>query len=305
MVSFQIIFINQAVFLRRPFLFRFVFGNFIFKIIISSNRFMRILHRLLILSVLFTLLSYSSFAQLYKIELPEKVKASSVIVEGKVINKKSFWNDAHTMIYTANTIEVYKSFKGNVTEKTMEIMTQGGSVGPDAITVSELLQLDLGKIGIFFCEQNSINLKSPFSKKILYDVYSSDQGFLRYDIENDEAYAPFASYKKIEENLYKLIQQQTGQSFRVINSAFNISSITEQKALQSGATTLATISSFSPTTVHGGALNDPTNNVYKWQRRLYCSVQHKHRRRWQRLRYFPCKGIVSSCTCNMERCSRC
>src|SRR6266496_295301 len=261
MVSFQIIFINQAVFLRRPFLFRFVFGNFIFKIIISSNRFMRILHRLLILSVLFTLLSYSSFAQLYKIELPEKVKASSVIVEGKVINKKSFWNDAHAMIYTANTIEVYKSFKGNVTEKTMEIMTQGGSVGPDAITVSELLQLDLGKIGIFFCEQNSINLKSPFSKKIFYDVYSSDQGFLRYDIENDEAYAPFASYKKIEENLYKLIQQQTGQSFRVINSAFNISSITEQKALQSGATTLATISSFSPTTVHGGALNDPTNNV--------------------------------------------
>ena len=91
------------------------------------------------------------------------------------------------MIFTANTVEIYKSFKGNVDQKTIEIMTQGGSVGPDAITVSDLLQLDIGKTGIFFCEPNRINLKSPFSKKILFDVYSSDQGFLRYDLENDEA----------------------------------------------------------------------------------------------------------------------
>src|SRR6266487_4320688 len=200
---------------------------------------MKVLFRRLFLYILFILLSYSPFAQLYKIELIEKIKASSIIVEGKVINKKSFWNNAHTMIFTANTIEVYKSFKGNVTEKRIEIMTQGGSVGPDAITASDLLQLDVGKIGMFFCEPNRINLKSPFTKKKLFDVYSSDQGFLRYDLKKDEAFAPFATYKKIEKNLYKLIQQKTAEKFRVINSAFDISSIITQNALQSGETTLA------------------------------------------------------------------
>src|SRR3954470_9290841 len=77
-------------------------------------------------------------AQLYKIELDEKINNSSLIIEGKVVSKKSFWNDAHTMIYTANIIEVYKSFKGNTTEKTVEIVTQGGSVGTDAISVSHV-----------------------------------------------------------------------------------------------------------------------------------------------------------------------
>src|SRR5690349_16991491 len=112
---------------------------------ISLVSFMKILFRLLYVCLPFILISNFSAAQLYKIELTEKVKASPLIVEGKVIDKKSFWNAAHTMIYTANTIEIYKSFKGNVTEKTIEIMTQGGSVGPDAITVSDLLQLDIGK----------------------------------------------------------------------------------------------------------------------------------------------------------------
>jgi hypothetical protein len=222
---------------------------------------MKILFRVLYLSLPFTLTFYSSYAQLYKVELAEKVKASPLIVEGKVISKKSFWNDAHTMIFTANTVEIYKSFKGNITEKTIEMMTQGGSVGPDVITVSDILQLDIGKTGIFFCEPNRINLKSPFSKKILFDVYSSDQGFFRYDLENDAASAPFASYKKIEKNLYKLIRKETGENFKVINSSFDISSIIAKKALQSGETTLALISSFSPETVHGGALNDPVNNL--------------------------------------------
>jgi hypothetical protein len=212
-------------------------------------------------SLLFLTIFFQSHAQLYKVELDEKVNSSPLIVEGKVIDQKSFWNDEHTMIFTANTIEVYKLFKGNVTERTIEVITQGGSVGTDAVVASDLLQLDKDKIGLFFCEPNRINLKSPFTKKILFDVYSSDQGFLRYDLDHDIAYAPFASYEKIESNLYKIIQQKTGQNLRVINNEFNISAIIARKASQSGQTILASITSFSPATVHGGTLNDPTNNT--------------------------------------------
>lgn len=200
-------------------------------------------------------------AQLYPVGLDEKVDKSPVIFEGMVVAKKSFWNPLHTMIYTANTIQVYKIFKGNIAEKTVEIMTQGGSVGDRAIEVSDLLQLERGRIGLFFCEPNRINLKSPFTERILFDVYSSKQGFLLYDLKNDEAFAPFAHYKKIKDTLYKLIQQKTRRAFQTVDASFDISTISSQNQSNGSAGTLATISSFSPTTVHGGALNDPANNV--------------------------------------------
>ena len=199
-------------------------------------------------------------AQLYKIELDEKINNSTVIVEGKVTGKKSFWNEEHTMIFTSNTVEVYKVFKGNITQNTIEIITQGGSVGTNAISVSHVLKLETGRIGMFFCEPNSINVRSPFTQNILYDVYSSEQGFLRYDLNKGVAYAPFASYK-ISPDLYKLIEQKAGQTYLQLDHNFNPPLIESQNVSQGGEGTLATISSFSPTTVHGGALNDPANNI--------------------------------------------
>src|SRR5690348_10673423 len=206
----------------------------------------------------FVFLRTGAMAQLYKIELDEKVNNSTLIFEGKVINKKSFWNDAHSMIFTDNTVEVYKLFKGNITENTVEIVTQGGSVGGNSISVSHVLQLETGRIGMFFCSPNSLNLKSPLTEKMLYDVYSSEQGFLRYDLNKNEARAPFVLYK-ISPDLYKLIEQKSGQTYLQLNHSSNLPVIQSQSVSQGGAGTLATISSFSPTTVHGGALNDPTN----------------------------------------------
>ena len=83
------------------------------------------------------------------------------------------------MIFTTNTVELYKSFKGSLSNKTIEIVTEGGSVGLDYADVSDVLKLDKGQVGTFFCMPNGINLKSPLTRKNLYDVYSGDQGFLR------------------------------------------------------------------------------------------------------------------------------
>lgn len=196
-------------------------------------------------------------AQLYKVELDEKVKSAMLIAEGKVIEKKSFWNAEHTMIYTANTVEVYKLFKGNLIEKNIEIITEGGGVDNYFIEASDLLNLDKGQTGVFFCYQRASRPLSPFTRKQLYDVYSSDQGFLRYDLGNDLAYTPFASYNGIEKNLYPLIQAKTGELIKTVNSAFSVSAASE-----AGAGALAaTISSFSPASVNAGAINDPGNNT--------------------------------------------
>lgn len=203
-------------------------------------------------------------AQLYKIELDQKTQRSTLIAEGKVTEQKSFWNDEHTMIYTSNTIEVYKTFKGRVSSSTIEVVTQGGNVGTQLIEVSELLNLHKGQTGIFFCNEAMTNLRSP-SRQKLYDVYSSDQGFLRYNYETNTASAPFAKYTDIENNLYNLLEKQTGQARSVVNPGFSVSKLVglQHTDVSNGvATTLApTITSFSPTTVNAGAINDPANNL--------------------------------------------
>src|SRR5688572_8537262 len=66
-----------------------------------------------LLILVLSFISNISIGQLYQVDLNEKVANSRDIIEGKVISQKSFWNPAHTMIYTTNTVHVYKSFKGN------------------------------------------------------------------------------------------------------------------------------------------------------------------------------------------------
>ena len=51
---------------------------------------------------------------LFEIPLSNQVENSSQIIEGKVISKQSFWDANQQNIYTVNTIEVYKVFKGEI-----------------------------------------------------------------------------------------------------------------------------------------------------------------------------------------------
>ena len=218
---------------------------------------------LLLLTLAFAVFSTNAHSQLFKINLDEKVNASTLIAEGQVTAQKSFWNAAHTMIFTANTVQLYKTFKGNAVTQTIEIVTQGGSVGSKSVQVSELLTLNKNQVGIFFCHPNSINLTSPTTGRALYDVYSSDQGFLRYDFTTNTAYAPFASYTDIENSLYTQVQKLTGQNVTVIDASFSVAAMVKKQSIHRAATNgiNGLINSFSPTTVHGGTLNDPINNT--------------------------------------------
>ena len=221
---------------------------------------MKLIQRTICCFVLLFLLTNAN-AQLYKINLQDKIDKASIIVEAKVIAQRSFWNDEHTMIYTDNTLQVYKSFKGKTISKQINVITQGGSVGNKALVVSDMLQLHKSETGMFFCVENALKLHSPSTKNILYDVYSSGQGFLKYDMKNNTASAPFVTYKNIKRDLYSLIKSRTGVAAQVIDNSFDTdnSSILHDSAVSNG--TAATLTSFSPVTVHAGALNDPTNNV--------------------------------------------
>ena len=198
---------------------------------------------------------------LYEVSSDEKISNSGLIVEGKVIGKKSYWNPRHTMIFTANEVEVYKVFKGSLQEKTIEVVTSGGFVDNYAIIASDLLQLDNNDIGIFYCQKSAG--KPVISKENAYDVFSSSQGFIKYDLVTKTASAPFVKYDDIEKQLYRELQKKTGRTPEIKNSSFSVEPIHKPVIPKNGMnTTLAPdITSFSPATVTGGTIQDPANNV--------------------------------------------
>ncbi len=207
--------------------------------------------------VLLCMIFSTANAQLYKIRLRDKINKAALVVEGKVTEQQSFWNNAHTVIYTASKIHIYKLFKGQVVPADIEVITQGGTVGNRCLIVSDVLQLRKDETGIFFLNQNALKIQSPSTKKILYDVYSSAQGFLRYDETRKKAFAPFAEYDNIEQTLYNLIRQQTGIKEKIIDNSLKPAS----GGVVSNGTSGAVITSFSPASVHAGAISDPANNI--------------------------------------------
>lgn len=213
-----------------------------------------------IAAILPLLLFYSSsiFSQaLYEVSLDEKVAHSSLIIEGTVVGKTSFWNAAHTLIFTSNKIKLHKLFKGETTETELELLTQGGSVGTDYLEVSDLADLSVGETGIFFCYPNVLGLRSPASNSVLWDIYSSAQGFIRYDLTTKIADAPFVKYQDITSKLYPAITQKTGKAFQVKDPFFDAGvNIAPQ-----GPANVMGISSFSPTTVVAGATASPSTNL--------------------------------------------
>lgn len=212
------------------------------------------MNKLLQLS-LFILLYSSSYSQaLYLVSNEEKEQNSSLIVEGKVTNQHCFWDDEHRFIYTANTVKVFKLFKGAMQTDEVEILTVGGTVGNDNLSASDLLELSIGEVGTFFCFSNTFNLTSPVTGKLLYDVYASSQGFVKYNIDENRAADPLQNYGSIDKGWYPLLTKLTGQSFT--NKGQNI---TFGKHLQQRPN--AFISSFTPRTLNAGATSDPVNNV--------------------------------------------
>lgn len=144
----------------------------------------------------------SATAQLSKISLSEKIKNSSLIVEGRVCNSQSYFGRAGE-IYTNHEVEIWKTLKGSVpTETTVTIVTKGGVVEDLKETWTHQLSLNNDDKGIFFLTHTKYptnendRFESPF-----YEVYSSLQGFLKYHriYGISVATEPFRTYSNIPE----------------------------------------------------------------------------------------------------------
>ena len=142
-------------------LYKSVLFRYIFFREINTKNASSFSRRLLFLVVFFSLLIMSSratFAQMVEVSFTEKMQEATLVVEAKVLQKQAYWNDANSRIYTANEIEIYKVFKGQLPSGTHQIITQGGTVGNDRLVVCPSLQLSVGEIGVFLLESSTTNL---------------------------------------------------------------------------------------------------------------------------------------------------
>ncbi|SDR71048.1 Por secretion system C-terminal sorting domain-containing protein [Formosa sp. Hel1_31_208] len=193
---------------------------------------------------------------LYEVPLTSQVQSSSQIVEGKVISKASFWDDNQMNIYTVNTVEVYKVFKGQSLAEIVEVITPGGTVGLQSEVVTPSLSLNIGDIGVFMLHANSVTISNG-SAQTKYKPFSSVQGFYKYDLTTNTAYNPFQTKQNITENFYNELQGLTN-SAPVEISEFDVNAINANRDV-AGA---VVITGFTPATVNGGVKDQLTINGF-------------------------------------------
>lgn len=165
---------------------------------------------------------YHASAQLYEVPFDEKIRNSTLIVEGKVAESESY-RAANGDIYTAHKVVVVGILKGSYREHDLTVTTWGGTVGDETQTWSHLLTLQTGDYGIFFLEPTQApETENRQFAKPCFDVYASQQGFLRF-VQNNlgvwTAREPFHTYTDLKKEVYQEIASATGQQPEVLNAS--------------------------------------------------------------------------------------
>jgi hypothetical protein len=177
-----------------------------------------VMNKILIFFIGLILISTDLLAQLQAVSLEQRVENSTLVFEGKVLQKSSFWDTDRRHIYTSNLVSVYKVFKGQLSNSIVEVITIGGIVGDQMEKVSYGLDLQEGSLGVFTCIPNNIKLSSS-SKNLRIQPYAEIQGFISYDLSSGTARDVFNVYKNVSGEIYPVLQKLTHSNYKVMNKA--------------------------------------------------------------------------------------
>jgi len=110
----------------------------------------------------------TALAQQKSSELKKLSKEADVILMGKVVQKKSTWNDSKTKIYTKTTLNVDEYLKGGENSKSIDITYLGGEVGEVGEIYSHMPSFEEREQVIVFLKKDKKNNS--------YKVINGDQG---------------------------------------------------------------------------------------------------------------------------------
>jgi hypothetical protein len=100
---------------------------------------------------------------------------AAVVVRGTIQSVESYWNAAHTKIFTRTRIAVDQTYKGSA-GPTVDVVQLGGTVGTVKVTVQGALEWQVGEEVLVFAE--------PYDAAT-YQVTGFSQG--RFKVERDTA----------------------------------------------------------------------------------------------------------------------
>lgn len=203
-----------------------------------------------LLFLVFAVSVSGGYAQVLTVEVPlsRQLGNADLVIEGKVVDKKAFWDEAGANIYTLHTIEVYKVFKGD-SNNTILVITPGGTVGLESEAVFPSLHLNSNDIGLFILKESDLGI-APELALPKYTSYSDIQGYFQYDFLENRASNPYRQVNGIVSTFYNLITGFTGRAYTEV-SYFDVAEKVEQNVGGLPENLLA-ITSFSPSTASAG-----------------------------------------------------
>ncbi len=218
-----------------------------------------------LLAMMLLLPFFNSSAQngcmLIPVKNEKKVMASSLIAEGEITAVRSYQTEDRTKIYTVNTLNLFRVFKGTAIRQQIQVVTEGGQVGLNRMQVSSENSFAVGDKGLFFLYPARFGYEhNPTERAYSFEVFAAEQGFIRYDESNDKAYAPYIEIENLPEGI-DLFMSRLGYQNPVIIQSPPVQSGGGPKNGQLPAPlTVPSITSFSPTTISSGTSSVLTIN---------------------------------------------
>ncbi|SDY39856.1 matrixin family metalloprotease [Hymenobacter psychrophilus] len=116
---------------------------------------------------------------------------ASRIVEAAVVGSQGL-QAPNGRLYTRHQLRVFRQLKGP-SDSVLTVFTEGGTLGLRREVLTNTLQLTPGEQGIFFLEP------ADGPNEAGWQVYGSQQGFIRYNLTDLTAAGPFLRYRSPEE----------------------------------------------------------------------------------------------------------
>ncbi|WP_167856983.1 IPT/TIG domain-containing protein [Hymenobacter aquaticus] len=180
----------------------------------------------------------------------ERARQSGVVVEGEVLDARSFWDADHRRIYTAHQIRVFSVLKGTAPSQ-LTILTEGGQVDLTSQVLTNTLRLQAGEQGVFFLAPAAF---TGVSGEAAWTPYASEQGFIRYELSDASATEPFRRYPLIGPEFYAELSRTLGQARREVqpNARLLTAQQRRQQPIVAAKGQAPVISVLSPATVAAG-----------------------------------------------------
>ena len=106
---------------------------------------------------------------------------SAMVFSGQVVDKQSYWDVDHKMIYTVHKVKVSKSFKGN-SNQFEYVVNEGGTVGLQGVIVKPSVKIEKKAFGYFMVKKSKrLRLEGFDKSNLLTEMIHSTASYYDFD----------------------------------------------------------------------------------------------------------------------------